>query len=144
MPCQLALVWTLPLTVLSEPRPEFRWALSVKAVSDRCKGGRERRPSCSLADGRSEALPTAGTTVCGRNPSPDPREEECRHFCRAVFLQPAGPEWTPSEISLCDSSFTRIKSHTHNNKGTLAILTSPLRVGPGNRQAWEGAGSVRR
>lgn len=63
MPCQLALVRTLPLTVLSGPRPEFWWAPSVKAVSDRCKGGRERRPGCSLADGRSEALPTAGTTV---------------------------------------------------------------------------------
>lgn len=40
MPFQLALIRTLPSTALSGPRPEFWWALSIKAVSDKkCKGG---------------------------------------------------------------------------------------------------------
>lgn len=107
--------------------------------------GRQGKKARLLTSRWEERGSSHGRDDClWKKPPPDPREEECRHFCRAVFLQPAGPEWTPSEISLCDSSFTRIKSHTHNNKGTLAILTSPLRVGPGNRQAWEGAGSARR
>ena len=46
----------------------------------------------------------------------NPREEECRHFCRVAFLQPAGAEWTPSLISLCNSSFTRINSYTQTSQ----------------------------